>query len=97
MGLVMLAFVACIMTFFYRLSGRDTEAAIRHETKVQDRSKRHLGLFYADADDPRVWVPRPQGNGWDPNLATVGGKAIWGALGALVLLTVGSAVVEAVR
>lgn len=82
-----LAVVSCAMTLIWWLSGRDTSRAAHGMLRPQEREHRRYGLFYADPDDPRVWVPRPLGNGWDPNLATTGGKAI-AAVAALVTLGV---------
>jgi len=38
--------------------------------------------FYRDADDPRIFVPKPVGLGWTINLDHPLGKAAAAALGA---------------
>lgn len=88
-AVIVVGVVVCgAMGLIYWLSSRETDAAIRGETRVQKRENVRLGIFYSDPEDERVWVPRPRGNGWDPNLATLGGKLIWGVLGLAVLSAV---------
>lgn len=87
-GACVLGFVSLVMVLVYGLSRRGTRDAINGDVRPQDPARRRLGLFYVDPTDSRVWVPRPQGNGWDPNLATTGGRLVIATLVALPLLVV---------
>ncbi|WP_409484039.1 hypothetical protein [Arsenicicoccus dermatophilus] len=92
---VVLGVVVSALVLIGVLSARDTRSALDGPVRVQDPAKRRWGAAYLDPDDPRVWVPRPAGNGWDPNLATTGGRLVLAALLGIPLAVVAAALLLA--
>ena len=82
-------------TVYFGAQGR--KPAPGENVPTADEMRGHLvyGMFYANPDDPRGWVPKPIGYGYTINLrykswAAVYGLSILGFL-ALTAFTVGSA------